>query len=184
MPCIPRCLCEQVNRQSVLCAFVLFKGSKFKVSDWLALVFGALVLFAIANLTPLVHLTLQGKTISPNLPSALWLTWQQGHYSLSIMAGLMGVWFPLFLLLLRFRALQLIQKRRATTEFAFSMRAMALLEHWSMVPVVFLSVLVALVKFAGLARIELGFGIWAYAVCAGVHRDGETGFPSFMENGC
>lgn len=146
------------------CAFVLFKGSKFKVSDWLALVFGALVLFAIANLTPLVHLTLQGKTISPNLPSALWLTWQQGHYSLSIMAGLMGVWFPLFLLLLRFRALQLIQKRRATTEFAFSMRAMALLEHWSMVPVVFLSVLVALVKFAGLARIELGFGIWAYAV--------------------
>lgn len=32
-----------------------------------------------------------------------------------------------------------------------------------MVPVVFLSVLVAMVKFASIAKIEFSFGIWAYA---------------------
>ena len=146
------------------CAYVLFRGSKLTVSDWLAWVIGALLLFVIANLTPLVHLTLQGKTLSPNLPSALWLMWEQGHYALSIMTGLMGVWFPFFLLLFRFWALLLIKQRRAAGDFAAGMRAMAVLEHWSMVPVVFLSVLVALVKFAGLARVELASGIWAYAV--------------------
>ncbi|MCQ9616612.1 paraquat-inducible protein A [Paenalcaligenes niemegkensis] len=145
------------------CAYVLNRGSKLKVNDWLALVFGALVLFVIANVAPLVSLTLQGRSLSPNLPSALVLTWQQGHYSLSIMSGLMGLWFPLLLLLFRLWALWLIKIRRSVLDFALGMRIMGLLEHWSMVPVVFLGVLVAMVKFAGIANMEFEFGIWAYA---------------------
>lgn len=145
------------------CATVLDKASSLTVSGWLALVVGAIILFLSANLAPVVHITLQGHRISPNFPEAIALSWQQGHYSLAIMGGLLGVVFPLLMLLFRFWALLVIRSGRLPLDFALGLRVLGVLQHWSLVPVVFLAMIVALVKFAGLAQVAPAYGLWAYA---------------------
>ncbi len=145
------------------CASVLDKASSLTVSGWLALVLGAIILFLSANVAPVVHITLQGHHISPNFPEAIALSWQQGHYSLAVMGGLLGVVFPLLMLLFRFWALLVIRSGRTPLDFALGLRVLGILQHWSLVPVVFLAMIVALVKFAGLAQVEPAYGLWAYA---------------------
>ncbi|WP_430220232.1 paraquat-inducible protein A [Paenalcaligenes sp. Me131] len=145
------------------CASVLDKASSLTVSGWLALVLGAIILFLSANLAPVVHITLQGHRISPNFPEAIALSWQQGHYSLAVMGGLLGVVFPLLMLLYRLWALLVIRSGRLPLDFSLGLRVLGVLQHWSLVPVVFLAMIVALVKFAGLAQVAPAYGLWAYA---------------------
>lgn len=146
------------------CASVLDKASSLTVSGWLALVLGAIILFLSANIAPVVHITLQGHRISPNFPEAIALSWQQGHYSLAILGGLLGVVFPLLMLLYRLWALLVIRSGRLPLDFSLGLRVLGILQHWSLVPVVFLAMIVALVKFAGLAQVAPAYGLWAYAV--------------------
>lgn len=146
------------------CGYVLFRRSRFSLNFWSALTAGALVVFAIANLFPLARLTLLGKTLDATFVGALWLTWQQGHHVLAIMTGLMGFWFPLTQLCFLFWALGCIRKGRVPHDFSVAMRLYHQVLPWSMVPVLMLGIFVAIVKFAGLAVLVPGPGIWAFGV--------------------
>ncbi|MGB6105014.1 MAG: paraquat-inducible protein A [Pusillimonas sp.] len=147
----------------VRCGYVLYRESTVSLNGWIALVLGALIVFAIANYFPIVTLRIQGLTTQASLPGALYLTWQHGHKMLAVMTGLFSFWMPLTQLLFLFWALLAIRSRRLPADFRYGMR---LLEHavrWSMVPVLMLGILVSLVKFAGLASVQAGPGIWAFA---------------------
>ncbi|MFA7670266.1 MAG: paraquat-inducible protein A [Burkholderiaceae bacterium] len=146
------------------CGYVLFRRSRFSLSFWSALTLSALVIFAIANLFPLVRLTLLGKSLDATFVGALWLTWQQGHYTLSIMTGLVGFWFPLTQLCFLFWALGCLRKNRLPPDFSYAMRLYHHVGPWSMVPVLMLAIMVAIVKFAGMAYLEPATGIWAFGL--------------------
>lgn len=146
------------------CGYVLLRRSRFSLSFWTALTVTALIVFIVANHFPLARLTMLGKTIDATFIGALWLTWQQGHQVLSIMTGLAGFWFPLTQLCFLLWALRCIRRGRVPPDFKLAMRIYHAVSPWSMVPVLMLSIIVAVVKFAGLATLEPGAGVWAFAL--------------------
>jgi len=121
------------------------------------------ILFLIANLFPVVHLSMAGKTVAPTFPKALLLIWQQGYWGLSVMAGLVGFWLPLFQLIFQFWALGLIAREKPLpADFGVGLRALSHLEHWSMTAVLFLGLIVAIVKFAGIGHLTVAPGLYAF----------------------
>lgn len=146
------------------CGYVLIRRSRFSLSFWSALTAAALVVFAIANFFPLAQLSMLGKTVTANFVGALWLSWSSGHYILSVMTGLVGFWMPLTQLCFLFWALGCIRKGRLPPDFRLAMRIYHLVGPWSMVPVLMLGIIVAIVKFAGLAVLEPAAGIWAFGI--------------------
>src|SRR5690606_12230772 len=104
-----------------------------------------------------------GKTVSPTFPQALLLIWQQGYWGLSVMAGLVGFWLPLFQLIFQFWALGLIAREKPLPgDFGIGLRALSHLEHWSMTAVLFLGLIVAMVKFAGIGHLTVAPGLYAF----------------------
>ncbi len=149
------------------CGYVLYRRSAVPISGWLALVTGALLIFAIANYFPVAILNMQGLTVKASFPGALWLTWIQGHEMLAIMTGLFGFWLPFTQLTILLWALMSIRSARLPADFRYGMRFLHMLEPWSnMIPVLMLGMLVAIVKFAGLATLVPGPGLWAFALLA------------------
>ncbi|WP_245801283.1 paraquat-inducible protein A [Pollutimonas bauzanensis] len=146
------------------CGSELYRQSSIPLRGWIALVVGALVVFAIANYFPVATLTMQGMSVQASLPGALWLTWTQGHLVLAVMTGMFGFWLPLTQLLFLLWALMAIQSRRLPPDFRHGMRFLHLMEPWSMVPVLMLGMLVAMVKFSSLASLSVGPGLAAYAI--------------------
>lgn len=147
----------------VRCDAELYRHSRYTPRQWQAVVLAVFILFLIANLFPVVILGMAGKTVSPTFPKALLLIWQQGHYGLSIMAGLVGFWLPLFQLVFQFWALGLIARRRPLPgDFGLGLRVLSHLEHWSMTAVLFLGLLVAIVKFAGIGHLTVAPGLYAF----------------------
>src|SRR5690606_27959259 len=99
------------------------------------------------------------------------LTMDQGHYLLAVMTGLFGFWFPLFQLVLVLWALQCISSRRIPGDFAIGLRLLRAMAPWSMAPVLVLALIVAIVKFAGLATLQpepglIGFGLLTFFLTA------------------
>jgi paraquat-inducible protein A len=148
------------------CGYVLFRNSIISADGWIAITTCALIVFAIANYFPIARLNIQGMSIQASLPGALYLTWQQGHEALAIMTGLFGFWLPLTQLFILLWALMAVRARRLPADFHYGMRLLRWVEPWSMVPVLMLGILVAIVKFAGLATIQPGPAIWAFAILA------------------
>ncbi len=146
------------------CGSELYRQTRVSLRGWIALVVGALVIFAIANYFPVATLTLQGMSVQASLPDALWLTWTQGHLVLAAMTGMFGFWLPLTQLLFVLWALMAVQSRRLPPDFRYGMRFLRLVEPWSMVPVLMLGMLVAMVKFSSLASLSVGPGLGAYAI--------------------
>lgn len=146
------------------CGYPLIRRSRFSLSFWSALTAGALVIFAIANFFPLARLSMLGKTIDASFVGALWLAWHDGHYLLSVMTGLVGFWMPLTQLCFLFWALSCIRRGHLPDDFRLAMRVYHFVGPWSMAPVLMLAIIVAIVKFAGLAVLEPMPGIWAFGV--------------------
>lgn len=146
------------------CGYVLRRRSRFTLSFWSALTAAALIVFGIANLFPLVELSLLGKTVSTNFVGALWTSWASGHYLLSAMTGMVGFWFPLTQLCFLFWALGCLRRGDLPHDFRAAMRIYHFVGPWSMVPVLMLAIIVSIVKFAGMANLEPGPGVWAFGV--------------------
>lgn len=146
------------------CGYVLYRRSALSTEGWIAVTLAAIVIFAIAQFFPIASLSVQGHTIRVTFPGALLLTWDQGHYLLSIMTGLFGFWFPLFQLTLVLWALQCVSKRRIPGDFAIGLRLLRAMAPWSMAPVLVLALIVAIVKFAGLATLSPEPGLIGFAL--------------------
>src|SRR5690606_41540211 len=69
----------------VRCGYALNRVSTIALNGWIALVLGALMIFAIANYFPIVTLSIGGLATPASLPGALYLTWHQGHQTLAVM---------------------------------------------------------------------------------------------------
>ena len=148
----------------VRCGYALYRQSTLALDGWIALVTGTILVFAIANYFPIVTLGMAGLSTQATLPGALYLTWQNGHQTLAVMTGMFSFWMPLTQLLFLLWALLAIRTRRLPRDFPQGLRLLAYAGHWSMVPVFMLGILVALVKFAGMAKVQLEPGIWAFAL--------------------
>ncbi|WJJ93484.1 paraquat-inducible protein A [Neopusillimonas aromaticivorans] len=144
------------------CGTELYRESRLSLQSWLALTWGALAVFCLANYFPVARLSMQGQTLQATLLDALVMTWQQGAWLVALPATLFTFFFPLGQILFAMWALQCIRKRRLPGDFRYGLRMLEVLSHWSMVPVLLLGILVAMVKLGDLAVLHIGEGLWAF----------------------
>jgi paraquat-inducible protein A len=157
------------SRQQARCARcgnLLMRGHRLTMRGVLALAVTALVVFLIANLEPVVQLTLGGARNSTTLPLALRATWDSGEHLIALLAAAVGLVFPAAVITLRLYVLWPVIHHRLPRHWVFAMRALRFASRWSMVEVLLLAALVALVRIAGMAGVVPGPGLYAFGVLA------------------
>jgi paraquat-inducible protein A len=127
----------------------------------LALACTAAVVYVVANLLPLMDLSVVGRFASTTIAGGALEMWMEGQMITAVLVAFCaviapGTYIALVLLLL------LASRRSPVPEWVGEMlRWVHYLQTWSMVEVMLLGILVALVKIAELATVTPGIGMYA-----------------------
>ncbi|MEO8344668.1 MAG: paraquat-inducible protein A [Betaproteobacteria bacterium] len=130
----------------------------------LAFAVAALILFVIANTSPLMDLSVLGRTASTTIVGGALEMWREGQVLTSALITFCVVLAPggyiLFMLTL------LVTARRSPLPHWVGgmLRWVHYFEAWSMLEVMMLGILVALIKIAQLATVEAGIGMYAVGI--------------------
>jgi paraquat-inducible protein A len=136
------------------------------VQHLLALSLSAAVCFVVANIFPVLGITLGGRTIKTTLWSSVLSLGDHATAPIAIMVALALVVVPALQIALLCWILPFAQAGHRAPLFNTLMRLWAILEPWSMVEVGLLGVLVTVVRLHGVLQIQIGAGLWAMAALA------------------
>lgn len=148
----------------IRCNATLYVKKKNSIDRALAVGVAALIMFVIANSFPFLKISVSGNAQSVSIISAVFALSREGLWVLALVSFGFILLFPLvrmtgllyLLVPLRFN------KRLPGMEAVF--RTTVYLSPWSMMEIYFFGAIVALVKLASLANIELGYSFWAFAL--------------------
>lgn len=161
------------------CGATLARGHGLPLDGQLALTVGALVVFMIGSLSPIVTLELKGIHSVATLLEATRFTWQSGAHLVAALSVATAFVFPLLVIVLRLWVLVLLLLGRPVPALAPVMRLLRWVLRWSMVEVFMLGVLIAVVRSAGVTHVVLGPGIFAYTaltvLLTAIHAAGLQG---------
>lgn len=146
------------------CAAVLERGDRLTIDGQLAMAVAALLVFLIANLTPIVTLDLRGVEVTVTLIEAMLQTWRSGQQAVSVLAAATAFAFPLAVIVLQLWVIAPLARGRCVPGGAAALRALHWLLRWSMVEVFMFGTLIAVVRSAGLASVVPGVGIFSFAL--------------------
>ncbi|GHU38653.1 paraquat-inducible protein A [Betaproteobacteria bacterium] len=145
------------------CAAILYRARRLDVDGWLALTLAAAIVFVIANVFPVIHISLSGLHNEATLwESAIVLA----HGPITLIAvpfALSIIGIPFVQISLLVWVLLHARAGRRAPGFAGTMRLLAALRPWSMVEVCLLGILVAVIKLSHLVQVTPGAGLWATA---------------------
>lgn len=127
----------------------------------LPLTLAAVVLFVLANTSPVVAIEVAGNRSSTSLLGTVVELYRQGVTGVAVIVILTGFVAPAAQLILLAYALSALAVRRRFSALPSVVRLLAALRPWAMVEIFMLGALVSLVKLAGLARIIPGVGLWS-----------------------
>jgi len=145
------------------CDAVLARANPLDVDRWLALTITTAVVFLIANVCPIVRISLNGMHRQATLWEFAWALAQGSVAPLAIVAGLVMILVPLAQIALLSWVLSYARVGRRAPGFARALRTLARLRPWSMVEVAIFGILVAIIKLVSLVEVTLGAGVWATA---------------------
>ncbi len=144
------------------CGARLYGNPKGGLDAPLALSISSLVLFLIANLSPLLSLKVAGRTQETTLSGASWALYEA---DMGVLAAVVWVTSVLGPALIIFSSLYVLTALRLALPLPFVrpvLIGISRLQPWGMMDVFMLGVLVALVKLAGMADVVLGAGLYAF----------------------
>ena len=144
------------------CGATLERGHALPLNGQLGLTLGALTVFLIGSLSPIVTLELKGNHSQASLLEATRLTWESGAHLVALLSAATAFVFPMLVILLRLWVLVPLLLRRPVPLLAPVMRLQRLVLRWSMVEVFMLGVLVSLVKLAHIAGVVPGIALWSF----------------------
>ncbi len=127
----------------------------------LALGLTALILFTLANLSPLMGIELAGRGQSVRLTSGIGGLTGYGMLPLSLFVLLISVVAPLGRVLGLCIVLLALRSGRLGPALARVMWLAERLRSWAMLDVLLVGTLVALTKLHDLARVQIGVGLWS-----------------------
>lgn len=176
--------CDTVHRRAALrpghaaycacCGGLLYRTSRISLEQYLALTLTALILFGMAQTSPVMSLTLQGVSHSSSLWQALLTLHYEGMNLVALLVLITTTIFPLLeLLLLTLILLQLLlpswrhrcadmAQRYPFFDIHQQLRALIVLRPWGMIDVLLIATLVALVKLVHTASVVPGIALWAF----------------------
>ena len=147
--CCPRC-----GRKLATCK----PGSLERTT---ALAVAAAIAFLLANLEPLMGLSVAGRESSTTIAGGAWQMWLQGEKIAALLIALFAVIAPALQIGFLLAILLSVRRPPAPRWVGTLLRWVEIAGSWSMVEVMMLGILVSLVKIAALARVVPGVGIFA-----------------------
>jgi paraquat-inducible protein A len=145
------------------CDAVLERAQRLTLDEWFALSVAAALLFLLANVYPIVEISLRGQSGEATLWAAVAALAASDAALFAVPAGLAFIGIPLAQIVLLLWLLGFARRGRRAPGFAFGMRWLDRLRPWSMAEVCLLGALVAITKLAGLLDVAAGLGLWALA---------------------
>jgi paraquat-inducible protein A len=165
--------CASVHRRRALapgetarcarCAATLHGAQGIDVDHRLALTLAAAILFVIANVCPVIRVSLQGLHHEATLWESAAALAQGPLILIAIPFALAVIAVPCAQIALLAWVLAHARAGRRAPGFAPAMRALAALRPWSMVEVCLLGILVSVVKLSSFLQVFPGPGLWAMA---------------------
>jgi paraquat-inducible protein A len=127
----------------------------------LALTLAAAITFVIANTSPLMELSAVGRTASTTIVGGALQMWLQGERITGALVAFCAVLAPAGYLAFMLTLLLAAWRTPAPWWVGEMLRWAHHLQIWSMLEVMLLGILVALIKIAQLASVNVGIGIYA-----------------------
>jgi paraquat-inducible protein A len=164
--------CDLLQREPVLspggmaccprCNAVLFRHTPDSLDRGLAFTLGALILFVVANVFPIVGLEVQGNLHAVSLIGAVDIIWDEGMIGVASLVFLTAILIPALELSLMLYVLLPVKLGQVPQGLAPILRVLQSVRPWSMTQVFMLGVLVSLVKLAHLAHVVPGVALWSF----------------------
>jgi paraquat-inducible protein A len=127
----------------------------------MALSVAALVAFLLANLEPLLEVSVSGLTSTTTILGGAQAMWRQGEMVTAVLVAFFVVVAPAVDIVFMLAVLLASRRPPAPRWVGALLRWTEMSSVWSMVGVMMLGILVSLVKIASLATVEPGIGIFA-----------------------
>lgn len=151
---IARCPC---------CAAVLYRANRLSVDKWLALTVAAAIVFVMANVCPVIAISLKGLHSEVTLWQAAKALAQGAAAPIALPMALTVIVVPFLQIMCLLWVLSYARVGLRAPGFSRVMRLLSALRPWSMVEVCMLGILVAVIKLSSMVQVVPGPGIWAAA---------------------
>ena len=145
------------------CGTELDRHSGDQSARILPLTIASLILFAIANLFPIVEIELQGLSSETTLAGAVVALTSEGMSPVALLVLATTILFPLIQLCILAYLLVPMAYERRPAGFSVLVKLLQSLRPWGMVEVFLLGVLVAIIKLSSLAQVIAGPALCAFA---------------------
>jgi paraquat-inducible protein A len=148
----------------IRCKSRLFRNPKGGIDKPLAFVIASMILFVIANVFPIMTLTIVGVKLSTTITGAAYIFMQQGSLELAAIVWLPSVLIPGLIIAGLFYVLFSI---RFQMDWRYAKPILVWISRllpWGMMDVFMLGILVSIVKLVSLADVVIGTGFYAFAV--------------------
>jgi paraquat-inducible protein A len=164
--------CDLLQREVVLprrgvarcgrCGAELYRSHPHSLELTLAYTAAAIVLFAMANMFPIVGLKLQGQVIETSLFHAVRVLYDEDMKPVAALVFATTMLMPALELFAMTYLLLPLKLGRVPPHFAPVFRMLQAVRPWGMVEVFMLGVLVSMVKLAHLATLVTGVALWSF----------------------
>ncbi|MEX0161810.1 paraquat-inducible protein A [Pseudomonas brassicacearum] len=159
----PVVLLPHQKSSCVRCHAVIQRYNGLTIEQRLALSVTAAVLWAFANIYPIMSIRLQGLSNSATLWDSIVALSQGPIAFIALVTAVAIIIAPAFQLALLIWVLGHAYLQRRAPGFNLCMRSLETLRPWSMLEVCLLGALVAVIKLAGLLDVLPGIGLFALA---------------------
>jgi paraquat-inducible protein A len=145
----------------VRCGCVLARRPSNAPELPLVLTLTAIIVFIVANASPLMNLSVIGRDSTTTILGGAWEMWQQGQHIAGVLIAFCAVIAPGLYLAFMLTLLTAARRSPVPHWVGEMLRWVHHFELWSMLEVMMLGILVALIKIAQLATVEAGIGMYA-----------------------
>lgn len=146
--------CPRCNKE-------LWRHRVDSINRTLALTFGALILFIIANTVPMLGLTVVGRRAFTTVAGGAFKLWENGQHVVAVLVMFVAVVAPGLEILIQLLIGLGCLRKYPPAWLGFLLRHLDLIRTWSMIEVMLLGVLVALTKIADYATVIPGIALFS-----------------------
>jgi len=143
------------------CGAILAGRSRDPLDRPLALTLAAAIFFIVANTSPLMGLSVVGRSASTTILQGAYEMWVEGEALTAVVVAFCAVVAPGVYLLFMLTVLLAVRRPPAPYWIGEMLRWAEHMQPWSMNEVMLLGILVALIKIAELAHVDAGIGMYA-----------------------
>lgn len=147
----------------IRCRHGISRRPRHRQEVWEPLVVTAVILWIIANTTPLMQISAGGLTSSTTIAGGAIAMWREGQQATAIIVAFCAFAAPGGFLLSLLIVMWGARHERLSPHLSEVLRWAHYLRVWSLHEVMMVGILVALIKIADLAAVEVGIGLLSVA---------------------